>query len=164
MLLNQIADLGKLNSISIVLFDLDGVFFQADSEQTDYAKIRSETRAIIKIAKKINIKLGIISSGNYEKLATLFQEEGIKDICFGYINKLDAAELLIKKYNLEYSNIAYIGNDLLDLPLLEKAGFSIAPSIARREVKRKVNYIAKNKVGKSIISEILELISDVRKK
>jgi 3-deoxy-D-manno-octulosonate 8-phosphate phosphatase (KDO 8-P phosphatase) len=54
--------------------------------------------------------------------------------------------------------IAYIGDDLFDLPLLLRVGFAAAPADAHEEVRRRVHYVTRVKGGKGAVREVIELI------
>lgn len=73
-------------------------------------------------------------------------------------NKVGSVEQILKQLNLEFSNVLYIGDDMLDIPLLQKAGIAIAPSSARREVKRVVDFTIDTIVNGSILHSVLEMI------
>ncbi|MBU0475468.1 MAG: HAD hydrolase family protein [Bacteroidetes bacterium] len=73
-------------------------------------------------------------------------------------NKVGSVENILKPLNLEFSNVLYIGDDMLDIPLLQKAGIAIAPSSARREVKRVVDFTIDINLNGSILHSVLEMI------
>ena len=68
----------------------------------------------------------------------------------------------IKGMDLKFSNVLYIGDDMLDIPLLQKAGVAIAPSSARREVKRVVDFTVEINVNGSILQSVLEMIEGIK--
>ncbi|NMB82339.1 MAG: hypothetical protein GYA14_11035 [Ignavibacteria bacterium] len=69
---------------------------------------------------------------------------------------------MIKNLTLDFKNVFYAGDEVLDLPLLNKVGFSASPSWAGRDVKRSVKYILKGNNIKSIFSEILNAVKNIR--
>ena len=61
-------------------------------------------------------------------------------------------------YNLSNQEICYVGDDLLDLPILNQVGFSVAVANAREEIKAACDYITVSRGGKGAIREVMELI------
>jgi len=76
-------------------------------------------------------------------------------------NKVGSVEVILKKLNLEMQNVLYIGDDMLDIPLLQQAGVAIAPSSARREVKRVVDFTIEITVNGSILHSVLKMIEEL---
>lgn len=74
------------------------------------------------------------------------------------LNKLQILDQVKKKYRLSESEIAYIGDDFLDLPILKKVGFPIAVGDAVSEVKRVARYVTRKKGGEGAVSEAFRLI------
>jgi len=147
----------KLKNIKILFFDLGGVVFNSyDLNPGDIQKINEMLAGIKHRADKSGIRVGIISSFD-ESIVEQFKDSGITDLYSSSIDKVSTVQSLILLYDYNFSEIAYIGNDLLDLPLLSKCGFSAAPSTARREVKRAVDYVGKSS-SKSVLLEVLDLI------
>jgi len=71
---------------------------------------------------------------------------------------LSVARELCRKKKATLSQIAYMGDDLIDIPLLREVGFSAAPANARPEVKRVCDYVAKASGGKGAFREVVEKI------
>jgi 3-deoxy-D-manno-octulosonate 8-phosphate phosphatase (KDO 8-P phosphatase) len=74
------------------------------------------------------------------------------------VDKVAAAEEWLRPRGLQISQIAYMGDDLIDIELLEKAGWSAAPSNARREVKTAVSYVTKAHGGRGAFREAVETL------
>lgn len=152
----------KLKKIKYLLFDLHGVILSSEAESPDEASleyIMSKLRDDIITADKLNIRLGVISATEDQSLINKIKETGIKEVLSHSIDKVSQAEKLLKTHNLSYEEIGYIGDDILDLPLLARAGFSATTRQARREVKRAVNYIVRNENSNTVLSELLQLIA-----
>ncbi|MGE5410544.1 MAG: HAD hydrolase family protein [Clostridiales bacterium] len=155
----------KLKRIKYLLFDLHGVILQNDSSVENIEsleRILALLKTDIQLASGLNVPLGVISASEDESLLKQLYATGIKEIYSHSIDKVSQAEILIKKHNLSFEEIAFIGDDILDLPLLTKVGFSATTSNARREVKRAVDYICKIKGTNSVISDILTMIEKAK--
>jgi len=82
----------------------------------------------------------------------------IKDVYIGIENKVDVVKELVKKHNLGFEEVAYIGDDINDLELLKKVGFSSAPNDAMEKVKRVVDYVSTRRGGDGAVREVIEFI------
>ncbi|MFA6989773.1 MAG: HAD hydrolase family protein, partial [Candidatus Gastranaerophilaceae bacterium] len=83
---------------------------------------------------------------------------GVTHVYQGCKNKILALDELITKYSIDYSNVAYMGDDLPDICVLEKVGFACCPSDAVDEVKSICHYVAKKAGGKGAAREMTDLI------
>ncbi|MBP8975226.1 MAG: HAD hydrolase family protein [Bacteroidetes bacterium] len=83
---------------------------------------------------------------------------GITEVHQNLDNKLEVYEMLKVKYSLRDHEIAYIGDDEFDLPVLQRVGFSAAPANAIDSVKKHVHYVCKKNGGDGAVREIIEII------
>jgi len=79
-------------------------------------------------------------------------------VYIGVEDKLEVVKRLIKKYNLSFELVAYIGDDINDIPLLKKVGLSCCPFDAVDEVKKIANYVCKTKGGEGAVREVADII------
>ncbi len=158
----------KAKKVKMILLDVDGVL-------TDGSIIYSSSCGEIKIfnaqdgygivrAIELGLKVGIITGRESEIIKKRANELGIIDLIQNAINKVKPFENLMAKYNLNPENFCYVGDDILDIPLLKMVGFSAAPSNARREVKRIVDYVASESGGNGAVREIIDFILKAQKK
>jgi len=76
--------------------------------------------------------------------------------------KISVWEELLEKYRLQPEDVAMMGDDLSDLPLLRRAGLSIAVANAVDEVKSRVDYVTQHRGGRGAVREVVELILRAR--
>lgn len=159
--------LEKSRLIKLILLDVDGVMTDGDitygklSGSDEPVELKSfdvhDGYGVVQaIGKGINV--GIITARNSKIVQLRAQELGITDVYQGSFNKIDAYEHVRKKYGVADIETAFMGDDLFDLPVLDKAGLSAAPSTARPEVKRRVDYITKAPGGRGAVREFIDLI------
>src|SRR5574341_1063368 len=123
--------LEKARKIKMLLLDVDGVMtngqvlLMPDGEEVKAFSIHDGFG--IAMAMKAGIRIGIISGRASASVKFRCEELQIKDVFMGTMDKLPALEQIVRQYGLPYDEIAYIGDDVPDLPVLEKVGFSIAP-------------------------------------
>ena len=145
----------KLRPIKVLLSDVDGTI--TDGKVTD-GKVSFNVKdgIAISIFKELGIKIIFISGRDSEcvrnKLTDLDVEYylGIKD-------KTKTLAHLRNKYHLNYSQIAYIGDDINDIDIASRCSVRIAPKDAHKDYKKICNYVTKNKGGEGAIREIADL-------
>jgi len=79
-------------------------------------------------------------------------------------NKIDSFNHLLNKYKLSANNILYMGDDIPDIPVMEKVGISSCPQDAVTDVKIKADYISHKNGGNGCVREIIEQVLRVQKK
>ncbi len=152
----------KLKKIRYVLLDVDGVLTDGKiiigSDNTEYKNFDVKDGVGIFIAQNFNIKFAILT-GRYSKVITNRAKELKIDIVYQNLNKkLDAYEDIKKKYNIKDEEICFIGDDLIDIPVMEKCGFSVAPFDAVKEVKEIADYVCRKKGGEGCVREFIEVL------
>jgi 3-deoxy-D-manno-octulosonate 8-phosphate phosphatase (KDO 8-P phosphatase) len=142
----------KFREIKIFLFDLDGVLLHG-TEIGDECIIRCKNAA--EEFKKLGVMFGIVTARKEdEQLARL---KAI-DNCYVFsstIDKVTSTGKFLESNNIDYCNVFYIGDELLDVPLLSKCGVSCAPQNAKREVKRSVTLVTKSEHCEGLLDEII---------
>lgn len=156
----------NINKIKLILTDIDGVLtdnklFYLEGEL--YRIFNVKDGLAFELLKIGGIETGIISAKISKQAEKKFKELGVKFYYEGVQNKLNALQEILKNgYKLE--EIAYIGDDLIDIQILKKVGFSACPKDASKEVKKIVNYISSKKGGEGVFREIAEYILKGQKK
>lgn len=155
----------KLKKLKFLLFDLHGVILENENSGYNPGYLDSalsKLKGDLATAARLNLGLGIISATEDHMIIARLKDLGIEEILTHSIDKVSQAEKLLRTQNLSYEEIAYIGDDILDLPLLAKVGFSATTRKARHEVKRAVNYIIRNDESKTVLYDILALIEKAK--
>ena len=164
-MMNEIMKL--LQSIEIVVFDVDGVLTDGSITYTDGGfEIKTfnakDGQGIVMLAKDGFIT-AIITARQSKVVDIRAKDLGITHVYQGCKNKILALDELIKKYGVDYSNVAYIGDDLPDMCVLEKAGFACCPADAVDEVKSICHHITKKEGGRGAVREMTDLIIKAKK-
>ncbi|HHW11597.1 MAG TPA: HAD-IIIA family hydrolase [Firmicutes bacterium] len=100
----------------------------------------------------------IITGRNSQIVLKRAEELGIEEIYQGVEDKLDIYRLLLEKYKLDPEEVAFIGDDLNDLPLLKMVGLSFCVADAVEAVREKVDYVTRLKGGEGAVREVIDLI------
>lgn len=152
----------KLKNIKMLIMDVDGVLTDGNifvtSKGTEIKSFHVRDGYGIKLLQDNGIKTAIIS-GRYSKCTVLRAKElGIKYVYQTVKNKLDVIEEILKKTGFDFSQIAYIGDDLPDLGAIKQVGFSACVADGTNSIKEIVDYVCENKGGKGAVREVCDLI------
>ncbi len=107
-----------------------------------------------------NIPVIILTEDHSEIIKSRLEKMKITDYYVGVNNKMKVAEEILDKYNVDWDETAYIGDDINDLPLLKKVGYSAAPAHAPYYVKKEVDTILTKKGGEGAFREFVEKYLD----
>jgi 3-deoxy-D-manno-octulosonate 8-phosphate phosphatase (KDO 8-P phosphatase) len=152
----------QLKAIKLLLLDVDGVMTDGSvyiAESGDrFKKFNIQDGFGIVRLLRSGVKVGIITGGHSTMVQRRADELGISDVFQNFDDKILAYEKLKSKYQLTDEQIAHMGDDELDLPLMERAGFSAAPADAVPLVRKKVHYVCKRRGGEGAVREVIELL------
>ena len=152
----------KCKKIKLVLTDVDGVL-------TDGGRYYSEKNEIMKkfhvrdgmgvnILLRNGIKTAIITKENSKIVKKWAKEMNVSKTYSGIKIKENELEKICKFYKVQSSEIAFIGDDVNDIELMKKVGFSVTPSDGILEAKKIANYICKTSGGNAAFREMIDLI------
>jgi len=155
-------DLKKhLQQVKVLILDVDGVMTDGGlllGESEECKQFNTMDGAGVKYLQRVGSRVAIITGRCSGAVARRAQELGISDVHQKALKKLPVFQQLLANYNLAASEVAYVGDDLPDLPLLIRAGLPIAVANACPEVKARAMYITTRSGGKGAIREVAELI------
>lgn len=143
-------------NIKLVLFDFDGVLIQEDRDFT-LEQILMPLKKFIEEISEQGLLFGIMTGRQNDEVTDLVEQYNIH-VINSSINKLDNAERIIKNLRINFSEVFFIGDDILDIPLLQKVGISAAPKNARREVKRVVEKIIPAEDVEFMLNQIKSIV------
>ena len=132
----------KASRVRLLLFDVDGVLtdgvvvMHADGSESKGFHIRDG--AAIVWAQRAGLAVGLLSARTSGATAHRAAQLAVRIVAQGVKSKLATYEQIVRDAGLEDSAIAYMGDDLLDLPVLERAGLYAAPADAAPEVRERV--------------------------
>jgi len=146
----------------MVIMDVDGVLTDGkiilDANGVESKAFYVQDGSAITYLHRVGIKTAIISGRESKVVELRARELNIEDVYLGIHKKLDAYEEILKKHEIKDIEICYIGDDLIDLPILTKVGFSVAVPNAPLEVKERVSYITDAPGGYGAVREVTEKI------
>ncbi len=156
----------KLKGIKMLLLDVDGVL-------TDGKLVYNNNGIELKMfdvkdgyglvrLKKAGIRTGIITAKMSDIVETRSKDLGMDVLYQNVDNKLTAYNAVKRRFKLTDGEIAYIGDDIPDLPVLRQAGMPIAVSNAVDAVKNASVYVTKKSGGNGAVREVVELITQAK--
>ncbi|MBM9514443.1 HAD family hydrolase [Desulfogranum marinum] len=158
------AALGQAQKVKLLLLDVDGVLTNGSLVYTgsgEEAKcFHTQDGLGIKLLQESGIEVGIITARNSSIVARRAEELKITHVYQGKFDKLSVYEEVLKKTGLRPMHTAYMGDDWVDLPLLNRVGFAAAPANARVEIQQRVHYLTKRNGGQGAVREVCDLIME----
>lgn len=160
--------LEKAANIKLVIFDVDGVLtdsslFIGDDGQ-EYKAFNSKDGHGMRMLQDGGVEIAIITGRVSNVVEHRMRDLGIKRVYQGKREKLPAYEELLKEVQLSHEEVAYVGDDVVDLPVMCKVGLAICVQDAHPLVKRHAHWITERAGGKGAGRDVCELILEARGK
>ena len=150
-----------MQQIKLIIMDVDGVLTDGriilgKEEELKFFDVRDGMG--ITIAKRSGLKVGIITGRTSEAVEKRAEELKMDYIIQGSKNKLKSLNEIIEIENMGYQNVCYIGDDIIDIPLFRKVGFSATVNDAPDIVKSEVSYVSNKSGGRGAVRDIIEYV------
>lgn len=152
----------KAKKIKLLALDVDGILTSGKLIYNEKGQVLKEFNIQdglgLKMLQKTGVNLAIITAKDSPAVAKRMQDLEINNYYYGIENKLDAYNKLKDKYAFADENIAYMGDDLPDLAVLQQAGLSITVPNAPHIIRQHVHLITQREGGQGAVREVCELI------
>jgi 3-deoxy-D-manno-octulosonate 8-phosphate phosphatase (KDO 8-P phosphatase) len=152
----------RLMAIQLLLLDVDGVMtdggiiYDGNGLETKIFNVKDGHG--IKMLQRAGIEVGIITGRSSAVVDIRARELGIELLYQGALRKLESYEDVRMKTGFTDSQIAYIGDDIIDVPVMRRVGFAAAPQDALAEAKKAAHYITSCNGGRGAVREVCDLI------
>jgi 3-deoxy-D-manno-octulosonate 8-phosphate phosphatase (KDO 8-P phosphatase) len=158
--------LDKAKKIELVIFDVDGVMtdgslFMGDDGQ-EYKAFNSLDGHGMRMLQEGGINAAIITGRKSKVVEHRMNDLGVTRVYQGYRDKIPAYEALMDDVGLATEQVAYVGDDVVDLPIMTRVGFAIAVQDAHPYVKKHAHWITQNNGGQGAVRDVCELILEAR--
>ena len=160
--------LARARRVRLVIFDVDGVLTDG---KLWYGPGGEELKAFhafdghgVHLLRMAGLDTAILSGRESQAVEERAKELGIKHVVQGASNKLAAFQQMMRRLKVKPASVAYMGDDVVDLPVLMRCGFACAPHEAPEEVRRRVHYIASAPAGRGAAREVCEFILEAQAK
>ncbi len=154
--------LQRAKKIKLIVFDVDGVLtdgslFYGDQGE-EYKAFYSKDGLGMKLLMRTGVQIGIITARKSQLVKHRMDSLGIEHLYQGRLDKLNAFDDLLKKLNLSYEQTAFVGDDVVDLPVMNKVGLSITVDDAHPLVKEQAHWQTPLPGGRGAARNACELI------
>jgi 3-deoxy-D-manno-octulosonate 8-phosphate phosphatase (KDO 8-P phosphatase) len=152
--------------VRLLLFDVDGVLtdgtvlLHADGSESKGFHIRDGAAMVW--AQRAGLTVGWLSARSSGATTQRAAQLAIRIVHQGIQNKIEAYDRVLAETGLPDAAVAYMGDDLLDLPVLARAGLSAAPADAVAEVRARVDWVASAGGGRGAVRELIEWVLRVQ--
>ena len=152
----------RVKKIKILVLDVDGVLTDGriimDDRGREIKFFDVRDGHGLKMLMRTGIEIVFLTGRMSRVVEHRARELGITEVYQGARDKVEIFEAVLKRKGLQAVQAAYAGDDIVDVPVLKRAGFSVAVANAVAEAKRAAHYVTKNKGGRGAVREVCEII------
>lgn len=152
----------RARRIKLILFDVDGVLtdgtliLRGDGSESKQFNIKDGTGIVL--AQRAEIKVGFLSARMSPSTQQRAQQLGVTLVHQGVKSKIETYSQIVDELLLDDEQVAYMGDDIVDLAVLSRVGLAAAPADAADDVKARVHWVSKADGGRGAARELVELV------
>lgn len=152
----------KLKKIKILILDVDGVLTDGkivmDYKGRELKNFDVRDGHGLILLQRYCIKVVLLTGRKSDVVISRARDLGITEVYQRALNKKEIFEKILHKHNISAEAAAFLGDDIVDIPVLKRVGFSAAVADALDVVKKSVDYVTKSDGGQGAVREVCELI------
>jgi len=167
----------RARRIKIILFDVDGVLTDggiwlipvpvvvdgtATTRMVEAKGYNAHDGTAVSLARLGGMKLGVITKRISETVTLRARDLRLEFVYQGYAFKMQAVREIMEKEGVTLDEIAYVGDDVIDLPVMRECGLAVAVADARPQVKAEAHYVTPNKGGHGVARDAVEFILEAK--
>ncbi len=164
----------RARRVKVLLYDVDGVLTRGDitiippldgnpnSRATEVKSFSAHDGMGISIARLAGLKIGWVTKRNSQVVAIRAADLKIDHVYQGQNNKREALDQILAAESCTLEEVAYVGDDIIDLPVMRLVGFAIAPANARPQAKAAAHYVTPNAGGEGAGRDVIDFILNAR--
>jgi 3-deoxy-D-manno-octulosonate 8-phosphate phosphatase (KDO 8-P phosphatase) len=149
-----------MERLKLLLFDVDGVLTDGTilvhGDGTESKQFNIKDGAAMVWAQRAGLQIGLLSARAADATAVRAAQLGLSVVVQGSADKLAGYQQILADHGLTDADVGYMGDDLQDLPVLRRAGFSAAPADATPEVRAAVEWVSSCGGGRGAVRECIE--------
>lgn len=161
-----VAALPRARQVKLLLLDVDGVLTDGSitylSGGGEAKTFNTQDGLGIRLLQESGVAVGIITARTSEAVERRARDLQFAHVFQGKQDKLTVYEGILKETGLRPPQTAYMGDDLMDLPILNRAGFAVAPANAVAEIRGRVHYTTEHGGGRGAVREVCDLIMEAQ--
>ena len=158
--------LDRAKQIKLVIFDVDGVLtdggLHIDSNGNEHKVFHSRDGHGMKMLQNTGVEIAIITGRVSEAVSHRMSSLAIEHVYQGCQEKLPVFDKLVERLSLHLKQIAYVGDDVVDLPIMHKVGLAIAVQDAHDHVKKHAHWQTPHEGGRGAARDVCELIMEAQ--
>jgi 3-deoxy-D-manno-octulosonate 8-phosphate phosphatase (KDO 8-P phosphatase) len=151
-----------MKSIKLVVFDVDGVMTDGgiyiDGHGESFKKFNVKDGLAIELFRSHNIKTAVVSGKASKALTKRCEQLGFDFIVTGSKNKLPKVNEICLQLGVALTDVAFLGDDVLDLPVMQLCGLSVAPADAHQLVLESADIVTKAIGGAGVVREFADML------
>lgn len=151
-----------LNGLKLLILDVDGVLTDGrlffDDHGREYKCFHARDGHGLKLLRQSGVDVAVISGRKSNSVAIRMQSLGITHVYQGHEDKRAAFIEILRALNLSPKQVAYVGDDVLDLPIMTQVGFAVAVADANFAVKQRADWCTQMPGGLGAVREVCDLI------
>lgn len=152
----------KLKKVSTFIFDVDGVLTDGSllvmPDGEFLRRMNIKDGYAMAHAIKRGYRIAIISGGHSTGVPVRLRRLGIEEVYMGVENKLKVYDQLLEKYSLSDDQVLFMGDDLPDLPLVQRCGVPCCPADAVTEILENSIYVSSKEGGQGCVRDVIEQV------
>ena len=156
----------KLSKIKLVCLDVDGVLTNGGiiigSNNTEFKQYNVKDGTGISLGRHAGLQFAIISGRHSEAIEIRAKELKIPHVYQGALNKLSPYQDIKKKLKLDDAEVCFIGDEIIDIPVMRRCGFAAAPADSADEAKKEADYVCKKNGGHGCVREVIDMVLKAR--
>jgi 3-deoxy-D-manno-octulosonate 8-phosphate phosphatase (KDO 8-P phosphatase) len=156
----------KAKKIELVIFDIDGVMTDGglffDNQGGEYKAFNSLDGHGLRMLQECGVRVAVITGRKSELVEHRMRDLGVSLLYQGYRDKKPAFKALLKEVGLRKDQITYVGDDVVDLPVMSQLDFAIAVQNAHPFVKQHAHWITNRSGGKGAVRDVCEFLLEAR--
>ena len=160
--MRAIPDAAALARIDVLLTDVDGVLTDGklhfDANGQEFKTFHVHDGAGLIYWNRSGGISGFLSGRGGKVVEDRGKQLGVHELHLNKLEKHAVFEDILERRNVEPAQVAYIGDDLLDLPVLDRVGFAVTVPNARPELSERVHYVTKVPGGQGAVREVVEIL------
>ncbi len=156
----------KIIRLKLLILDVDGVLTDGrlffDDNGKEYKCFHARDGHGIKLLRQSGVNVAVISGRKSNSVALRMQSLGVDLVYQGHENKRAAFAEILQTLDLQSEQVAHVGDDVLDLPVMTQVGFAVAVADANFAVKQRADWCTQLAGGSGAVREVCDLIMQVQ--
>ncbi len=152
----------RAKKIKLVLMDVDGVMTDGKivfaSNGVEAKQFDAKDGVGIKLAQRVGIKIGLITGRTSEAVSRRAQELDIEEVHQGQRQKIIVYDEILKRLSLKDEDICFIGDDVVDIPIMKRVGLPVAVADAHTDILPFAIYRTSCRGGQGAIREVIDIV------